>query len=58
MKAPISALTSCLSSASIRKKWIASATVLTAAFTRTNTDLTNIGEAMKYAGTGIAGLEC
>lgn len=30
--------------------------VLTAAFTRTNTDLTNIGEAMKYAGTGIAGL--
>ncbi|HBR7000749.1 TPA: phage tail tape measure protein [Klebsiella aerogenes] len=30
--------------------------VLTAAFTRTNTDLTNIGEAMKYAGTGMAGL--
>ncbi|EHP5391678.1 phage tail tape measure protein [Salmonella enterica] len=30
--------------------------VLTAAFTRTNTDLVNIGEAMKYAGTGMAGL--
>lgn len=30
--------------------------VLTAAFTRTNTDLANIGEAMKYAGTGMAGL--
>ena len=30
--------------------------VLTAAFTRTNTDLRNIGEAMKYAGTGLAGL--
>ncbi|HGB5165112.1 TPA: phage tail tape measure protein [Salmonella enterica subsp. enterica serovar Aberdeen] len=30
--------------------------VLTAAFTRTNTDLMNIGEAMKYAGTGMAGL--
>ncbi|EKC2893782.1 phage tail tape measure protein [Salmonella enterica] len=30
--------------------------LLTAAFTRTNTDLTNIGEAMKYAGTGMAGL--
>ncbi|HDX8804425.1 phage protein [Klebsiella pneumoniae] len=30
--------------------------VLTAAFTRTNTDLLNIGEAMKYAGTGLAGL--
>lgn len=30
--------------------------VLTAAFTRTNTDLMNIGEAMKYAGTGLAGL--
>lgn len=30
--------------------------VLTAAFTRTNTDLLNIGEAMKYAGTGMAGL--
>ncbi|EJS8539435.1 phage tail tape measure protein [Salmonella enterica] len=30
--------------------------VLTAAFTRTNTDLTSIGEAMKYAGTGMAGL--
>lgn len=30
--------------------------VLTAAFTRTNTDLSNIGEAMKYAGTGMAGL--
>ena len=29
---------------------------LTAAFTRTNTDLLNIGEAMKYAGTGMAGL--
>lgn len=30
--------------------------VLTAAFTRTNTDLSSIGEAMKYAGTGMAGL--
>ncbi|MGF2652846.1 phage tail tape measure protein [Serratia marcescens] len=30
--------------------------VLTAAFTRTNTDLNSIGEAMKYAGTGMAGL--
>lgn len=30
--------------------------VLTAAFTRTNTDLNNIGEAMKYAGTGMASL--
>ncbi|EKT2304033.1 phage tail tape measure protein [Salmonella enterica] len=30
--------------------------VLTAAFTRTNTDLAGIGEAMKYAGTGMAGL--
>ncbi|UXO80937.1 phage tail tape measure protein [Klebsiella michiganensis] len=30
--------------------------VLTATFTRTNTDLLNIGEAMKYAGTGMAGL--
>lgn len=28
--------------------------VLTATFTRTNTDLQNIGEAMKYAGTGLA----
>ncbi|MCS2168138.1 phage tail tape measure protein [Scandinavium manionii] len=30
--------------------------VLTGAFTRTNTDLQNIGEAMKYAGTGLSGL--
>ncbi|EJP4032622.1 phage tail tape measure protein [Salmonella enterica] len=30
--------------------------VLTAAFTRTNTDLNSIGEAMKYAGTGMASL--
>lgn len=30
--------------------------VLTAAFTRTNTDLSSIGEAMKYAGTGMTGL--
>lgn len=30
--------------------------VLTAVFTRTNTDLNSIGEAMKYAGTGMAGL--
>ncbi|WP_037432270.1 phage tail tape measure protein [Serratia plymuthica] len=30
--------------------------VLTAAFTRTNTDLLNIGEAMKYAGTGLSNL--
>lgn len=28
--------------------------VLTGTFTRTNTDLQNIGEAMKYAGTGLA----
>ena len=30
--------------------------VLTGAFTRTNTDLQNIGEAMKYAGTGLSSL--
>ncbi|MBT9426324.1 phage tail tape measure protein [Enterobacter oligotrophicus] len=30
--------------------------VLTGAFTRTNTDLQNIGEAMKYAGTGLSNL--
>ncbi|HEP1033994.1 TPA: phage tail tape measure protein [Enterobacter kobei] len=30
--------------------------VLTGAFTRTNTDLQNIGEAMKYAGTGMSNL--
>lgn len=30
--------------------------VLTGAFTRTNTDLRNIGEAMKYAGTGLSSL--
>ncbi|WP_440863354.1 phage tail tape measure protein [Symbiopectobacterium purcellii] len=30
--------------------------VLTGAFTRTNTDLRNIGEAMKYAGTGLSNL--
>jgi TP901 family phage tail tape measure protein len=52
VKVPILDQTSFLSSVSDPKEMDRVSDVLTAAFTRTNTDLMNIGEAMKYAGTG------